>query len=35
MFDAVFGQWLTLLAARSRGLDPDNPRGLTKITKTT
>jgi glucosamine--fructose-6-phosphate aminotransferase (isomerizing) len=35
MFDAVFGQWLALLAARSRGLDPDNPRGLTKITKTT
>jgi glucosamine--fructose-6-phosphate aminotransferase (isomerizing) len=34
MFDAVFGQWIALLAARSRGLDPDNPRHLSKITKT-
>lgn len=34
MFDAVFGQWLALLTARARGLDPDNPRHLKKVTRT-
>jgi glucosamine--fructose-6-phosphate aminotransferase (isomerizing) len=34
MFDAIFGQWVALLTARARGLDPDAPEGLTKVTKT-
>ncbi len=34
IFDALAGQWLALLAARARGLDPDSPQGLSKITKT-
>ncbi len=34
MFDAIFGQWTALLTARARGLDPDAPQGLTKVTKT-
>ncbi len=34
MFDAVFGQWVALHSARARGLDPDTPKGLTKVTKT-
>lgn len=33
-FDALFGQWVALLAARARGLDPDTPQGLTKVTET-
>ncbi len=34
IYDALFGQWLALLAARTRGLDPDAPRHLKKVTKT-
>ena len=34
MFDAVFGQWLALHTARARGLDPDNPKNLSKVTRT-
>lgn len=30
----IFGQWMALLAARARGLDPDNPRALSKVTQT-
>jgi len=30
----VPGQWLALHAARVRGLDPDRPRGISKITET-
>jgi glucosamine--fructose-6-phosphate aminotransferase (isomerizing) len=32
--DAVFGQWVALLAARARGLEPDAPHNLSKVTKT-
>ncbi len=32
--DIIFGQWLALLAARARGLDPDRPRHLHKVTQT-
>lgn len=34
-FDAIAGQCLALAAARARGLDPDSPAGLSKVTKTT
>jgi len=34
IWDVFFGQWLALVTARARGLDPDHPRGLRKITKT-
>jgi glucosamine--fructose-6-phosphate aminotransferase (isomerizing) len=34
VWDALFGQWLALSAARARGLDPDHPEGLEKVTKT-
>ncbi len=34
IWDGLFGQWLALLAARARGLDPDHPSGLSKVTKT-
>ena len=34
MCDVVFGQWLALLAARARGIDPDNPQIITKVTRT-
>lgn len=30
----IFGQWLALLAARARRLDPDRPRNLKKVTET-
>lgn len=30
----LFGQWLALMAARARGLDPDTTENLSKITKT-
>jgi glucosamine--fructose-6-phosphate aminotransferase (isomerizing) len=33
-FDAVFGQWVALHTARARGLDPDAPDGLNKVTET-
>lgn len=32
--DIVFGQWLALLTARARGLDPDRAPRLSKVTKT-
>ena len=34
LWQVVFSQWLALLAARARGLDPDTPRHLNKVTKT-
>ncbi|MBS1715904.1 MAG: SIS domain-containing protein [Armatimonadetes bacterium] len=32
--EIVFGQFLALHAARARGLDPDRPEGLQKVTRT-
>lgn len=32
--DIFFGQWLALLAARARGLDPDSPSHIQKVTET-
>jgi glutamine---fructose-6-phosphate transaminase (isomerizing) len=34
IWDIVFGQWLSLHVARSRGLDPDQARHLSKVTET-
>lgn len=34
IWDAFFAQMLALLCARARGLDPDCPEGLQKVTKT-
>jgi glucosamine--fructose-6-phosphate aminotransferase (isomerizing) len=34
MWDVFFGQWLALLAARARGLNPDDPRHIQKVTET-
>lgn len=34
VWDIAFGQWLALLAARARGLDPDDPRFIQKVTAT-
>ena len=34
IWQIVFGQWLALFAARARGLDPDAPRHLSKVTRT-
>jgi glucosamine--fructose-6-phosphate aminotransferase (isomerizing) len=34
IWDAIFAQWLALIAARQRDLDPDKPEGLLKVTKT-
>lgn len=34
IWHAMFGQWAALHAARARGLDPDDPRFLAKVTKT-
>ncbi len=34
IWDIVFGQWLALSAARARGLDPDDPQFLDKVTET-
>ena len=34
IWDAIFGQWIALHAARARGLDPDAARHLSKVTKT-
>jgi glucosamine--fructose-6-phosphate aminotransferase (isomerizing) len=34
MWDIFFGQWLALLAARARGLDPDVPQNIHKVTET-
>lgn len=32
--EIIFGQYLALGAARARGLDPDDPRFITKVTRT-
>ncbi|HRI43585.1 MAG TPA: SIS domain-containing protein [Fimbriimonadaceae bacterium] len=32
--EIVFGQYIALMAARARGLDPDRPENLTKVTRT-
>ncbi len=32
--DVIFGQWLALACARARGLDPDNPQHIRKVTQT-
>lgn len=32
--EIFFGQWLALLAARARGLDPDRPSHIQKVTQT-
>lgn len=34
LWQIVFGQWLALFAARARGLDPDAPPHLSKVTRT-
>lgn len=34
VWEILFGQWLALLAARARGLNPDEPRNLSKVTLT-
>lgn len=34
LWEIFFGQWLALQAARAKGLDPDAPRFLKKITET-
>ena len=34
IWDIIFGQWLALHCARARGLDPDAPRNLRKVTET-
>lgn len=34
LWDAIFGQWIALHAARARGLDPDAARHLNKVTQT-
>lgn len=34
IWEIFFGQWLALLAARARGLDPDDPRHIQKVTQT-
>lgn len=34
VWDIVFGQWLALCAARARGLNPDKPQHLRKVTET-
>ncbi len=32
--EIIFGQWVALLASRARGLNPDDPRFLSKVTLT-
>ncbi len=34
IWDIFFGQWLALLSARARGLNPDDPRHIQKVTQT-
>lgn len=34
LWEIAFGQWLALCLARARGLDPDDPRFIEKITET-
>lgn len=34
IWDVIFAQWLALTAARARGLNPDRPRHIQKVTET-
>jgi len=34
VWQAIYAQWIALLAARARGLDPDRAQNLNKVTKT-
>jgi glucosamine--fructose-6-phosphate aminotransferase (isomerizing) len=34
LWDVFYGQWLALLAARARALNPDDPRHIQKVTET-
>jgi len=34
IWEVIFGQWLALRAARARGLDPDKPQYIRKVTET-
>jgi len=34
IWNIFFGQWLALLAARARGLNPDDPQFIQKVTQT-
>jgi len=34
IWEVIFGQWIALLSSRARGLDPDAPRNLSKVTMT-
>ena len=34
VWDVVFGQWIALLSARARGLNPDDPQHIQKVTQT-
>lgn len=34
IWDVVYGQWLALHSARARGLDPDHPQHIQKVTQT-
>ncbi len=34
IWDVIFGQWLALSCARARGLNPDVPRHIRKVTRT-
>lgn len=34
LWEVIFGQFIALMAARARGLDPDKPQNLSKVTKT-
>ena len=34
IWDVIYGQWTALLAARARGLNPDDPRHIRKVTET-
>jgi len=34
LWDIFFGQWLALISARARGLNPDDPRHIQKVTQT-
>ena len=34
VWDIIFGQWVALTSARARGLNPDDPRHIQKVTQT-
>ena len=34
IWDVIFAQWIALTAARARGLDPDRPQHIRKVTET-